>query len=267
MNDHDGDSQLQPFLLANTRVYHEFIPLSNAVDVYLEKCRNNVLAEFACLLREGSNGVDHLDGTRVVGLVANPHSRSGGTWLAIRVKTTTGDDDDDFFGVPPLRKLQRAGFDWLRTTDEVAPQDLHHHALVWERRLHIAVYDKRSKVTRLVTAGAILDGEQWRHTPGHLMDLGYIGDAIHEAQACARLQVTAAAPSAILIAIASPDARRPAEFVSGAIEPSVPINARQLQVLQGLRYNLEGICGPPGTVRASSSAASAVRLGRRQFDE
>lgn len=246
----DEGPHLAPFLHADLSVFHKIIPLASDAVTFLDRCRNNVLAEFACLLREGSNGVEHLDGASVT-TVRNPHAERGvnaSTWTVIPPRT---DEHAPYGGVPPIRKLQRerGGSTWVASQEEepVAPEDLHHHALVWERRLQVAVFDKRSGLTRLIP-GAFLDGDNWQHVPGHLLDLGYIGDAIHELEACDRLRV---APPAILTAIASPKNRTRAHFVSGDIEPSVPINARQREVLQGLRHNVEGICGPPGTVRTT----------------
>ena len=88
--------------------------------------------------------------------------------------------------------------------------------------------------------------------------LGFAGTFVNEFSACAHmLALPSGEHPALLRAVADPTKRSPAVFRSpatadGDITSSVfPINARQREVLDGLKLNIEGIQGPPGTGKST----------------
>jgi hypothetical protein len=107
-----------------------------------------------------------------------------------------------------------------------------------------------------VTEGEYISGirgQQFDSDSNVFYDCGYIGDFISEYKACLTLQASGSVPS-ILHTIADPTDRRKVDFLHAPFRTDVvPINESQRAAIRSMKYNIEGIQGPPGTGTRSSN--------------
>jgi hypothetical protein len=186
-------------------------------DVYLEKNRNNILAEFFLFVQQNSSNPTVFDVS-----LSNPISRARKA-----PSVSTGMDRDK--------------------EKDIELIELHYH---------FGVFQGNYCVLSIIEGGNLLVMEGSDSQKTHYFndaepkgewfyDYGFIGDAINEHKACVKLSESE--PSPMLIAIADPRKRETAEYlildqeqISGGI---IPINDGQFDVLNCLSKSIEGIQG------------------------
>ena len=219
---------LSPFLEPDFGMKHRLVPDCGDPRAYLSLVRHNALAEYALFVSQQAAG------SRVL-LEASVRYIKG---------TMTVEE-------PMHLKRRFAGGGWSIDPDgePVEIEELHNHAVAWDGRLHIAVLSKDEGSTVLaLKPGCALPA--CSDFPG-LLDLGYTGDAINEVAACDKFLSGHPMPR-ILMSIADPTCRSAASYRAGApISSAVPLNDGQRSVLEGMRFDLEGVQGPPGTGKST----------------
>jgi hypothetical protein len=189
-------------------------------DVYLEKNRNNILAEFFLFVQQNSSNPTVFDVS-----LSNPIN--GRNFISSAKKAPSISND--------------------AKEKDIELKELHYHFGVFqgnycvlsmiEGRNLLVMEGSDSQKTHYFN-DAEPEGE-WFY------DYGFIGDAINEHKAC--VQLSESEPSPMLIAIADPRKREKAEYlildqeqISSGI---IPINDKQFDVLNCLSESIEGIQG------------------------
>lgn len=143
--------------------------------------------------------------------------------------------------------------DYHKRGDRLEDGELHNHLVVYDGTMYVSSFDRKSKSLRLLTGaswtGRSLPYDMSCSDPDTgkpltiVLDLGYIGDSINEHAAISALRTKAVSKPTLLTSVASPSSRRLATYVPGGPGPDskVPINDRQREVLDGLRYDVECI--------------------------
>lgn len=209
--------------LSNHTTY-QTIPIASSIQEYLTIVKSNILSEYNGFLNQSS-----------------------------QTKIEAKFSFDEYGHV--IFTYARQSRDLPKQEDITLPE-LHHHAMIYQGHLCISRYHGTKKVIILK------EGGRWegRSIPTNLfndvygyeeiIDLGYIGDLLNEYSACCAIYINT--PS-IMHSIVAPRNRRRVEYGKDRpLSDSVPINDRQLSILNNLQYDIEAIQGPPGTGKSTT---------------
>lgn len=219
---------LSPF---TSPVPHTYQPhdLHSSPHVYLEKNKNNILAEFFLFVQQNSSNSTIYD-------VSLARSNSNGRDTRERISNAS-----------KAPNLSSAKKDKDAKEKDIDLIELHYHFGVFRGCYCILTINEDGYL--FITEGS--DSERMHffndaEPRGEwFYDYGFVGDAINEHRAC--MELLGSEPSPMLIAIADPRKREIAQFlildqdeISGGI---IPINNGQFLVLNGLSKSIEGIQG------------------------
>eukprot|EP00043_Microstomoeca_roanoka_P016270 m.165419 g.165419 ORF g.165419 m.165419 type:complete len:791 (-) comp16424_c0_seq1:136-2508(-) len=217
-----GAAGVGPILNPDLRIRGRYLPLRTNEAEYLQVVKNNVLAEYACFVKEA------------------------------KVEQTFEIYDDTFLVVEDtnlhLLKLQ------VSEEKTLPLEELDYHLLVIGGYLALAVLEQPERRHLIIEIGvqtSKLTMQNKEHFDSEcILDLGYVGDVINKLDACNDM-LRQSPKHPLLQAIADPTLRAQALYCDRPISPAVPINEGQQKALQNLKYNIEGIQGPPGTGKST----------------
>lgn len=267
------ESNSSPFLFPDMNATYQTIPPRNAPRKYVELTRKQILAEYAAFLKSDPQP------EKFAARLTRARSSAGGFGSSRYGAADYGSSSfEEILSVAKVKELRRSrGTAYLQEVEgddgDVELQELHEHLLVIDGRLYLGQF-RANELTLAagqayseVNAAAAFSDELVESQPLYgdgaavgstrriVYDLGYIGDCLNEYRACQHwLAIPEESWPAILCATADPLRRRPVQYQSPpgtAFGTSVSINARQKRVLDGLRFNIEGIQGPPGTGKST----------------
>ena len=188
---------------------YQTVPIASSINEYLRIVKSNILSEYSGFLNQSS-----------------------------QTKIEAKFSFDEYEHVTVTRARQSRD---LPKPEDISLPELHHHAMIYQGRLCISRYHGAKKVIIL------REGGRWEGrcipTNEEIIDLGYIGDLLNEYSACSAIYIST--PS-IMHSIVDPRNRRRVEYGKDIpLSDSVPINDRQLSILNNLQYDIEAIQGPP----------------------
>jgi DNA polymerase III delta prime subunit len=217
--------QLDCFLedFSNHTTY-QTVPIASSINEYLRIVKSNILSEYSGFLNQSSQ---------------------------TKIEAKFSFDKYGYVIVTHARQSRD-----LPKPEDISLPELHHHAMIYQGHLCISRYHGAKKVIILKESG------RWegRRIPTNvfndfygyeeIIDLGYIGDLLNEYSACNAIYIST--PS-IMHSIIDPRNRRRVEYGKHIpLSDSVPINDRQLLILNNLQYDIEAIQGPPGTGKSTT---------------
>lgn len=234
-------------------VLHTYQPhdLHSSPDVYLEKNRNNILAEFILFVKQNSSSPTIFDVSLASSNSNGIRERISNARKAPNLSTAMGKDknaeENDIEFRRKALDVSSAKKDKDVKEKDIDLIELHYHFGVFRGCYCILSINEDGYLS--ITEGT---GSERMHFFNDakprgewFYDYGFVGDAVNEYKAC--MELLELEPSPMLIAIADPRKREIAEFLILDLEEisggTIPINYGQFLVLNGLSKSIEGIQG------------------------